>query len=487
VSIKPILSVGIDVGTTSTHLTISRLFLTNASRATEPERIVIDRREIIYQSPIRLTPLSADGAIDADGVFRFLSEQYNSAGVQSCDITSGAVIVTGETARLRNADAVAEKLSSMAGQFVVASAGPNLESILAARGSGAADYSKANHKTVCNIDIGGGTSNLAIFSNGDLLANAAISVGGRMIRVTAEMQVLGISQSGQTILDGIQQRLQIGELLDAITAAKIADHAAALLVELLTEPFFTHPLMVTAPLDYGGTIDEYWFSGGVAELFDAPLAPGADTQYGDIGSFLARSLKHQLTRRSIVYSIPGNPIRATVTGAGLYSMQLTGSTVSVASEVLPLCGLPLIRPFRSTVPRPHTDWREHSTQARPGVPDLLIECLTRTLVHNDVDWAERPIAILLPVDVEPTHQSLRMWAQALARAYMHFGALGPFTVLCSRDIGAALGQLLRSELPGTALICLDGIDDMPGDFIDIGLPVANKRTIPVVIKDLLFG
>ena len=135
-SIKPILSVGIDVGTTSTHLTVSRLFLANVSRAAEPERIVIEKREIVYQSPIQLTPLSLDGSIDAEAVAVFLQEQYQLAGLKSDDIASGAVIVTGESARLRNAEVVAEKLSHLAGKFVVASAGPNLESILAGRGSG---------------------------------------------------------------------------------------------------------------------------------------------------------------------------------------------------------------------------------------------------------------------------------------------------------------------------------------------------------------
>ena len=47
------------------------------------------------------------------------------------------VVAPGETARKANARAVTQALSELAGDFVVATAGPALEGVLAGRGSGA--------------------------------------------------------------------------------------------------------------------------------------------------------------------------------------------------------------------------------------------------------------------------------------------------------------------------------------------------------------
>ena len=88
------------------------------------------------------------------------------SGFRQADISTGAVIITGETARKENAKQVLAALSDFAGDFVVATAGPDLESILAARGAGIDEYSKEHHNRILHFDIGGGTSNLALYDSG---------------------------------------------------------------------------------------------------------------------------------------------------------------------------------------------------------------------------------------------------------------------------------------------------------------------------------
>ncbi|MBI2812430.1 MAG: ethanolamine ammonia-lyase reactivating factor EutA [Candidatus Melainabacteria bacterium] len=438
-SIKPILSVGIDVGTTSTHLTINRLFLSNVSRATEPERIVINRREKFYESPVSLTPLCQDGSIDADAIFSFLEEQYELANLKSADIVSGALIVTGETAKIRNAETVSEKISSLAGQFVVASAGPSFESVLAGRGSGAADCSKIQHKVVCNIDIGGGTTNIAIFKNGLVKSTAAIALGGRLLCLTDELKVLKFTESCRIASGNAGVSFRLGETITHRAAMQIAAYAAESIIDMISSSDYALPLLITPPLRVDEPIDEFWFSGGVAEIMAAVSSIQSDTEYGDLGIFLARALLRELKTRKIHFHIPPHPIRATVLGAGIHTLQLSGSTVDVSG-------------------------------------------------NQDIDWRQTCVALAAPYVPRVGYSDLHLWAKVIAGAYVHFGAQGPLVVVCANDVASALGQSLRSLLPQVSVVCLDGIcDEASGDFMDIGHPLVGGRAVPVVVKNLVFS
>ena len=130
---ETILSVGIDIGTSTTQLIFSRLTIENlASNYTVP-RISIVNKEVIYRSGIHFTPLKSQTEIDAAQVKDIIRDEYRKADMRPEDLQTGAVIITGETARKQNANTVLESLSDMAGDFVVATAGPDLESILETR------------------------------------------------------------------------------------------------------------------------------------------------------------------------------------------------------------------------------------------------------------------------------------------------------------------------------------------------------------------
>ncbi len=474
VSESHIVSAGIDVGTTSTHLTLSRLTLSNRSVANQAPRFAVSQRTIIYQSPIYFTPLSDDGAIDAPGVAEIVAREYEKAGVTRSDVRSGAAIITGESARLRNAEEVIHSLADLAGDFVAASAGPHLESILAARGSGAARASLERKLTICNVDIGGGTTNIAIHSNGELLDTACIGIGGRFMRVSADRVVLAISDSGELFLDGVAKVVRTGDRLPDEKLAQFGELLAEAILRCVLPgrpPQLSQRLLTTEPIRSDLAVDEYWFSGGVAELMKSP--PVDLLAFGDMGAHLANGLIESLTDKGVSYQIPDSPIRATVIGAGLHSLQLSGSTVSVEESTLPLRNITIIRPFTHALSEP---------ELCAKIRDAVAACL----FHHDLDWTSMPLAVVVEEIAEPSFDTLCRWATGLAAAVRELRAKPPVILVARQDIAMALGQLLRKELPDEKVIVLDGISCANGDYIDIGAPVAGGQAIPVVVKSLVF-
>ena len=65
---ETLLSVGIDIGTSTTQLILSRLTLANRANPFSVPRIAIEDREVLYRSGIHFTPIASDTVIDAGGV-----------------------------------------------------------------------------------------------------------------------------------------------------------------------------------------------------------------------------------------------------------------------------------------------------------------------------------------------------------------------------------------------------------------------------------
>ncbi|MCK5826254.1 MAG: ethanolamine ammonia-lyase reactivating factor EutA, partial [Desulfuromusa sp.] len=171
---EQILSVGIDIGTTTTQLVFSRLTLENTASLVSAPHIEIVAKEVIYRSAIHFTPLQTQQEIDARKTRELIEQEYQTAGITPAQVQTGAVIITGEAARKQNAETVLQVLSGFAGEFVVATAGPTLEGIIAGKGAGAAQESKQRTATIVNLDIGGGTTNIAVFRNGDVIDTACL-------------------------------------------------------------------------------------------------------------------------------------------------------------------------------------------------------------------------------------------------------------------------------------------------------------------------
>src|SRR5215207_11459713 len=211
---RDLLSVGVDVGTTTTQIIFSRLNLQDVSRPGQIPRIDITARKVIYQSPIVFTPLIDTQTIDADRLNEIVRREYAAAGVNPNQVETGAVIITGETAKKKNADEILRALSGLAGEFVVSVAGPNVESLIAGKGAGAAQYSQENYATVTNIDVGGGSANSATFRSGNLIGAAAMNYGGRILEVESGTgRNRHIAEPAKYILADIGLNLEIGELV----------------------------------------------------------------------------------------------------------------------------------------------------------------------------------------------------------------------------------------------------------------------------------
>ena len=202
-----LLSVGLDVGTTSTQLILSRLTVENKGGAFSVPEMVIEERTLLYQSPVIFTPLVSDHRVDGEAIARWVSEQYALAGVEKAQVDTGAVIITGETSRKENAREVLSALSGFAGDFVVATAGPDLESVLSAKGAGATDFSAATGASLLHMDIGGGTSNLSYIENGKILRTGCLNVGGRLVKFDQTGAITYLSPVLSRLCD-----LKIGEI-----------------------------------------------------------------------------------------------------------------------------------------------------------------------------------------------------------------------------------------------------------------------------------
>lgn len=452
--LKRLCSVGLDVGTTTTQLIVSELTIENkASAFTVPEMAISDRK-ILYKSPVRFTPLLDDAHVDGDAIRDIVTAEYAAAGISRDDVDTGAIIITGETSRKENARTVLAALSDFAGDFVVATAGPDLESILAARGAGAVEYAGKTGKTVLHMDIGGGTSNLALIKNGKIIRTGCLNVGGRLLK---------FDKSGTLTY--------VSPVLSGLTALQIGDHPTAHQVEAVAE-LLTHVLEMAAGLREPTQLltmlttkevsshfspmqaEVISFSGGVADCIEQEHPP---LSFGDMGPALGKAIrKSRLCAGE--YILGAQTIRATVIGAGCHSAQLSGSTVFYHNVVFPMKNLPVV-----TI--------SAQEQARPDVPNLIRQRIS----------SQDTVPILaLPGYPAANYSQVKN----LADTIVHSIPDGPVYLALEQDLAKALGQAVSLRLgPNRPVLCLDRLRLEDGSYLDVGAPVGPA--LPVVIKTLI--
>lgn len=466
---ESLLSVGIDIGTTTTQLILSRLTLEDRGGPFAVPKVGIAQREVVYRSEIHFTPLLNPTTIDAQGVRDIVAEEYRRAGIGPGDVDTGAVIITGETARKENSKKVLEALAAFAGDFVVAAAGPDLESILAAKGSGADGYSEEGNCPVLHCDIGGGTSNLALYDRGILRWTKCLEVGGRRVLVSQDgEQILGVQvplgsdggfSGAEKALSGSERwglgRIRAGErptraLLDPIVRAMAEELISTI------PPHVTHVS----------------FSGGVADTMFHKVEPW--WKYGDIGPLLGEAIREGMKEKGLE-PIPGNEtIRATVIGAGAHSVEVSGSTIFFQNVTFPVKNVPVLR-------------LEEGDLQRGG------EGVREKLKWFADDAGLTQVALGLEGEEAPTYARVRELARQVAEGLKPLMDQGHYPIVTLRqDMGKVLGQALAMELAkggreaGQRLLCIDGVDLGNGDYIDVGPPVAGGRVVPVVVKTLAF-
>ena len=442
------------MGTSTTQLIFSRLTAQNrASSFAVPDMAITDR-EILYKSSVHFTPLLDESHVDGDAIRRIVEQEYQNAGITPEKVDTGAVIITGETSRKENARAVLGSLSALAGDFVVATAGPDLESVLAAKGAGAVAYSEKTGKRVLHMDIGGGTSNLALIENGKIVGTGCLNVGGRLIKQDESHRITYVSP----VLKGLTE-LTVGDSATHEALMKVAERLTEalemaaglcpqteLLQQLTTEE--TAHLWQCEP---GAVLS---FSGGVADCIEVSRPFGA---FGDLGPELGAAIRKSALCRG-EFMLGKETIRATVIGAGCHSAQLSGSTVYYKNIRLPLKNLPVVP----------LDSREQTDPA-------AIRAKRKT-VDGDT------CVLAMPGFPAPTYEQVEKLARVLAEG----ADTAPVLVCLQGDMAKALGHKLSLMLPADRpCLCIDRLRLQSESFLDVGEPVGPA--LPVVIKTLVLS
>lgn len=477
-SAETILSVGIDIGTSTTQVIFSRIAMENTSGFFTVPHVSIVDKEVVYKSPVYTTPLKNDYLIDTEAVKEIVSEEFAAAGYHPADTGSGAVIITGESARKENSDAVLQSLSSFAGDFVVSAAGPDMESVIAGKGSGAFQYSMDAHCAVANLDVGGGTTNIVVFRDGETLARGCLDIGGRLIRVDEDGTVRKISPAAARIAEAAGVSVQAGSRIDISSLEKITDLMAELLADYLSGGE-RYPRLLGEIITPGSTvlscpvkIPFLCFSGGVADaVYHDTTEP---FPYGDIGILLGRSIKRSSLTKEYRLIPAGETIRATVVGAGTYTTTVSGSTITYSEDLFPLKNIPVLR----------MSAREQEACFQGDVEELRMR-IRWFLKQND----EKRMILAMEGKKNPSYAEICQAAAGIGEALMAELEPGePLLLVLSSDIGKALGQLIRRYIRDErSVIAIDGVQVEDGDYVDMGKPILDGLAIPVVVKTLIFG
>ena len=467
---EQLLSVGIDIGTSTTQLVLSRLTLENQSNPFSVPRITIADKEVIYRSAIHFTPLLDERTIDAQGVRDIVAAEYHNSGYGKDAVQTGAVIITGETARKENARQVLSTLSGFAGDFVVATAGPDLESILAARGAGADEYSREHRCRLLHFDIGGGTSNLALYDCGELVATGCFDVGGRLIKVDEQRVVTYISPGLQRLFPQLRTgwRITSVDLAPVIGAlVRVLEQAAGLAAGTdRLEQFCTEGTRWTPPEG----VTHLSFSGGVADCIFRP--PADDFAYGDIGVLLGRAMATSTALGQAKQVEGAETIRATVVGAGAHATDISGSTIFYRDIRFPLKNIPILK---------------LTADEEAGDVQTLATAIENKLCWFADEGGLTQLALGFRGWVSPAYGRIQEIARGIAQGLRPMAAQGFYPILVvEKDMAKALGQALAALVDGP-LLCMDGVGVDNGDYIDIGAPVAGGAVLPVVIKTLVFN
>lgn len=477
-SSRELLSVGIDVGTTTTQLVLSRLTVRNKRRFGLVPRLDVDAAEVLYVSEAQETPLVSPDEVDVDALTALVRAEYERAGADVASVETGAVIITGETARTRNAEVILNGLSGLAGDFVVTVAGPNVESLIAGRGSGAADWSAERFTAVVNVDIGGGSSNAALFRAGAHVDSSASMVGGRQVRLDRSSGVVThLAPSGRAISDELGLDLAVGRAPSMRSLRALTDAMADIVVDLCLgkQSPLGEKVALTDSMTIRDTITAYFISGGVGALYydEAPAGTLAEVAaYGDVGPLLARSLRENPRWRGLRVERPAQTLRATVLGAASQQVTLSGSTIWAEGEVLPLRNLPVIEPVIEL----------------PFVRAAVEEGLSTA--HRRWDQgggASASVAIALDLPERLDYEQVTALASGIgdfARGALDPGT--PLVMVTEQDYAQVLGQTIKASEKHLPLVVIDQIGLGEGDFIDIGEPMLDGRVVPVSVKTLVF-
>ncbi len=465
-----ILSVGVDIGSSTSHLVFSRIVLERLD-----SRYVVTVRETFYESDILLTPYSGDETIDADALGAFIRQQYAYAKVEPGEIDTGALILTGVAVRRKNARAIAELFAKETGKLVAVSAGDSLETVMAAYGSGAVARSVRDKAVVMNVDVGGGTSKIAVCAEGKVSDVTAVDIGARLVVTDSAGRITRMEEAGRQFAAELGLNLSVGSQLKPSDARALAWRMTDRLFDAMgggSPKVGTSSLLRLDPLSFRGAIAEVTFSGGVAEY-----VYGRETaSFGDLGPLLASEIRARVEGWGPKLEKPAEGIRATVIGASQYTTQVSGSTIFVSPlEILPLRNVPVIAP-------------EMTLSADDIDSDGVAVAIKAVLRRLELADGEKPVALFAPWRGSATFARLDAFCQGVVAGLAPVLAHGhPIVLVGDGDVGGLIGIHIREEMKQSfPVVSIDGLELKEFDYIDIGALLDSSGAVPVVIKSLIF-
>ena len=463
-------SVGVDIGSSTSHLVFSHLTLERLDN-----RYVVAERRVVHQSEIFLTPYSDDSTIDATALGRFVDEQYRVAAIDPATIDTGALILTGVAMRRSNARAIGELFAAQAGKFVSVSAGDALETTLAAFGSGAVARSIREPGRMMNVDVGGGTSKIAVCEAGEIVELTALDIGARIVSFDPAGRVTRIEEAGRRFAEEAGLSLEVGRTFDPERLGRMIGRMADRLFEAMSRSSLderTAGLLRLPPLRNERSPDVLTFSGGVSEYLYEREGRG----FGDLGAPLARAILARVEGWGARVEMPDQGIRATVIGASQYTVQVSGGTIFVEPQsVLPLRNVPVIAP-ELPLDRDSVD------------PERVAAAVSSALARLDLASGERPAALCYRFRESASFARLDGFCRGVIAGLAPLLGRGqPLVLVGDGDIGGLIGIhcVEQLKLPNP-VVSIDGVALKEFDFVDIGEMIPASGAVPVVIKSLVF-
>jgi ethanolamine utilization protein EutA len=465
-----ILSVGVDIGSSTSHLVFSRIVLERLD-----SRYVVTLRETFYESDILLTPYTEEETIDADALGTFIRKQYEYAKVTPDEINTGALILTGVAVRRKNARAIGELFAKETGKLVAVSAGDSLETVMAAYGSGAVARSIRDGVAVMNIDVGGGTSKIAVCVAGKVADVTAVDVGARLVVTDPMGRVTRMEEAGRQFAAELGLNVSVGAPLKLEDARALAKRMVERLFEAMrggSPKVGASSLLRLDPLAYRGEIAAVTISGGVSEY----VYGREKASFGDLGPLLATEIRDRIEEWGPRLEKPAEGIRATVIGASQYTTQVSGSTIFVSPlDILPLRNVPVIAPEMDV--------------AEEEIDSASIATAIRAVLKRlELDTGERPVALFAPWRGSATFARLDSFCQGVVAGLEAVIAHGhPIVLVGDGDVGGLIGIHIREEMKHHyPVVSIDGLELKEFDYIDIGAMLDSSGAVPVVIKSLIF-
>ena len=469
-------SVGIDIGTATSQIIFSRLVLRRLGRELS-SRFVVTERKPLYLSPVHFTPYAAGRArIDDQALARLVDTAYQEAGIVTAQVDTGAIILTGEAIRRDNARAIADLFAAERGNFVCASAGHNFEALLSAHGSGAVALSAERQCRVLNVDIGGGTTKLAVAERGQVPNTAAFHVGGRLLATDTDGVISILEPGGQALARQVGLEWQIGDRVTTEQIEQVADHMAKAVLALVQQekpaPEF-ELLWLTPPLGSAKSYHAVVFSGGVGEY----VYGKESKSFGDLGAPLGRALKRQIANGALAWPLaPAREcIRATVMGAAQHTIQVSGNTIYRSNgDLLPRKNLQALRPAVDLSENIH--------------PPALAAAVASHFKAFDLKEGEAEVALVFRWGGAPAAVRIAAFCHGLMEGLPRTLENGrPIYLVFDHDLAGLVGNILKNDFDlKNDILAIDGVTLHDFDFIDLGKVLEPSGTVPVTIKSLVF-